>query len=306
MSVKSRMFHVILRYRHLLQGKLRREVIDKSTSIERLRAEAEASAARLKQLPEGVRFEAADYAGCNAEWVVPVGARSDKLVLYFHGGGFVMGSSQSHRGIVAGFMRRLGCRALVFDYRLAPEHPAPAAVEDGVAIYSWLLTEGYRPENIAFAGDSSGGGIELGALLKLKDEGLPLPAVCAAFSPCVDMTMAGESHLTRAKADPCTPPGMTETYLGYYVGEGDPLHPYASPLFGDLSGLPPLIIQVGNDETLRDDSVRLAQKARQAGVEVQAKVWPGMFHCFPLLAPMFPEATQALEEVCVFMRDKLK
>lgn len=217
-----------------------------------------------------------------------------------------MGNALSHRNIVGNFVKHLGVRALVFDYRLAPEHPAPAAVYDAVAIYSWLLEQGYKAENIVFAGDSSGGGIELAALVKCKDDGLPMPVGCAAFSPCTDMTLSGESHKTCTKADPCTPKGANETYIGYYVGKGDPKHPYASPLFADLHRLPPIIIQVGNDETLRDDSIRFAEKAIQAGVEVKIKVWKGMFHCFPLLAPLFPEATEALNETCVFLREKLK
>ena len=297
--------HVMMRNRHLLKGKLKPEVISKDTSIEQLRLDTDEAAKIYGKIPEGVSIQRADYEGCYAEWVIPEGAPSNLAILYFHGGGFVMGNARSHRGIVSGFMKRLGIRALVFDYRLAPEYPAPAAVNDSADIYRWLLKEGYKPENIAFAGDSAGGGVALGALLKLKDEGTPLPAAYAGFSPCVDMTISGESHRTRAKADPCTPEGMTQTYLGYYVGEGDPRHPYASPLFGDLSNLPPTIIQVGNDETLRDDSTRFAEKAKEAGVQVQIKVWKGMFHCFPLLAPMFPEATEALDEVCVFLRNQL-
>lgn len=203
-------------------------------------------------------------------------------------------------------MKRLGVKALTFDYSLAPEKPAPAAVEDSAAIYSWLLQEGYDPQNIVFAGDSAGGGLAIATLLKLKDEGIPLPAACVAFSPCVDMTMSGESYRTRAKADPCTPEGMAETYFSYYVGDGNPKHPYCSPLFGDLTGLPPIMIQVGNDEVLRDESVLFAQKAQEAGVKVELKVWKGMFHCFPLLAPLFREATEALDEVCEFIRYNLK
>lgn len=305
MSIKGRMFHVLLRYRHLLKGKLKPEVIDRNTSIEELRRKSDETAARLLHLPEGIRIEMTDYDACYAEWIISENADQEKAILYFHGGGFVMGNAKSHRGIVGGFVKRLGYNALVFDYRLAPEHQAPAAVNDSSDIYRWMLDQGYQPENIAFAGDSAGAGIALGTLLKLKEEGVSLPKACALFSPCVDMTISGESHKTRAKADPCTPEGMTETYLSYYVGDGDPKHPYASPLFGNLAGLPPIIIQVGNDETLRDDSTRFAERAKEAGVEVEIKVWQGMFHCFPLLAPMFPEATEALDEVCLFFQNKL-
>lgn len=305
MSIKGKLFHLMLRYRHLLKGQLRPEVIDKNTSIEKLRKECDEAAARLLKKTEGATYNQAEYSDLYAEWVNPENAPQDKVVLYFHGGGFVMGNARSHRNIVANFVKRLGVKALTFDYSLAPEKPAPAAVSDSVAIYTWLLKQGYKPEDIAFAGDSSGGGIQFGAMIKCKDDGLPLPAVCAAFSPCTDATLSGESVKTRRKADPCTPKGADETYLGYYVGKGDPKHPYTSPLFGDLHGLPPIIIQVGNDEMGRDDSVRFGEKAKQAGVEVKIKVWKGMFHCFPLLAPMFPEATDALNETCDFLREKL-
>lgn len=305
MSIKGQMVHILLRYRHLLKGNLKREVIDKTTSIEELRRDCDKAAARFGKIPDGIKFIESDYKPIYAEWVVPAGADEDKIILYFHGGGFVMGNANSHRGIVSGFVKHLGIKALVFDYSLAPENPAPAAVNDSAAIYCWLLQQSYKPENIVFAGDSAGGGIELGTLLKLKDDGIPLPAACAAFSPCVDMTMSGESHRTRVKADPCTPEGMTETSVDYYVGDGDPKHPYASPIFGNLAGLPPIMIQVGNDETLRDDSIMFAEKAKEAGVKVEIKVWKGMFHCFPLLAPMFREAVEALNEVCIFIWKKL-
>lgn len=280
-------------------------VITKSTSIEALRKEVEEGAEKFAKPIEGIVYIESEYRGVYAEWVVPQNAPNDKVVLYFHGGGFIMGSARSHRNIVGGFVNKLGIKALVFDYSLAPEHPAPAAVIDSVRIYEWLLNEGYKPENIVFAGDSAGGGVELGTLLKIKADGLPMPCACAAFSPCTDMLLTGESHQTRAKADPCTPKGANETYLSYYVGGGDPKHPYASPLYGDLAGLPPIIIQVGNDETLRDDSTRFADKAKAAGVDITCKVWEGMFHCFPLLSPMFPEATEALDEVCSFIKKRI-
>nr|WP_320026908.1 alpha/beta hydrolase fold domain-containing protein [uncultured Acetobacterium sp.] len=306
MSTKAKMMHVMLKYRHLFKGQLRPEVIDKNTSIEKLRRDCDESAARFFKPIESINYRESNYPDFYAEWVEIKDAPKDKAVLYFHGGGFVMGNARSHRNIVGNFVKHLGINALVFDYRLAPEHPAPAAVDDSAAIYGWLIEQGYQPRNIVFAGDSAGGGIALATLLKCKDDGMPLPRVCAVFSPCTDMTISGASHMTRVKADPCTPKGANETYLDYYIGEGEPKHPYASPLFGDLSGLPPTIIQVGDNETLRDDSTRFAQKAKDAGVEIQIKVWKEMFHCFPLLAPMFPEATEALEEVCQFIWNHLK
>lgn len=304
-SFKARMMRAFMRNRHLMKGRLTPETIDRNTSIEALRKETDESAKRLVKPVDGISIRILEDAPVYAEWVEPEGCKPDQMVLYFHGGCFVMGNAVSHRGIVSNFMKRLGVKALVIDYSLAPEHPAPAAANDGAAMYRFVLAQGYKPENIVFAGDSAGGGVELSTLLKLKDDGVPLPAACVAFSPCTDATLAGSSHQTRLKADPCTPRGASETYLGYYVGNGDGKHPYASPLFGDLSGLPPLMIQVGDYETLLDDSVRFAKKAQEAGVEAHLHVWDGLFHCFPLLAPMFPEATQAMEEVCAFIHEKL-
>ena len=305
MSIKGKAVHLLLRHRHLLKGQFKREVIDQNTSIEKLRRDSNESAARMMKLAQDIIITSAAGSPVEAEWVRPSGADPRKAMLYFHGGGFVMGNALSHRGIVGNFAKACGYAALVFNYRLAPEFPAPAAVQDAVAIYAWMLAEGYLPEHIVFAGDSAGGGLALAALLKCKDDALPLPAACVAFSPCTDMTLSGESYRTRAKADPCTPKGMSETYLGYYVGTGDPKHPYASPLFGDLVGLPPIMLHVGNDEVLRDDTTRFAENARLSGVAVSCKVWKGMFHCFPLLAPLFPEATAAMQEVVGFVKERL-
>ncbi len=304
-SFKARLFRTFMRNRHLLKGRLTPETIDKNTSIEKLRVNTEEAAKRMVKPTSGVSFQSAEAAPVYAEWAEPDGCSANDLVLYFHGGGFVMGSALSHRGIVGNFVKRLGIKALVFDYRLAPEYPAPAAACDGAAMYHYALGLGYSARHIVFAGDSAGGGIALSTLLKLKDEGAPLPAACVVFSPCTDATLSGSSHKSRLRTDPCTPKGANETYLGYYVGGGDAKHPYASPLFGELKGLPPLMIQVGDAETLLDDSVRFAKKAENADVEVSLHVWDGLFHCFPLLAPMFREATQAMDEVCDFVHKKL-
>lgn len=305
MSARGKLVHFILGHRHWLKGRLKAERIDLNTSVEKLRRDTDAAAEKMAKRSKDVIYEAAGYEGLYAEWVRTETSPEDRMVLYFHGGGFVMGSAQSHRNLTGNFVKYLGMKALVFNYRLAPEHPAPAAVEDAVDIYGWLLGKGWEPQKIAFAGDSAGGGIALAALIKCRDEGIPLPAACVVFSPCTDMTMAGASHKTRAKADPCTPEGANETFLDYYVGGGDPRHPYVSPLFGDLENLPPLMIQVGDDETLRDDSIRFAEKAEAAGVKVRIRVWKGMFHCFPLMAPLFPEAVEALRETCDFIWEEI-
>jgi len=304
-SFQSKIFRFLLKNRHLLKGQWKKPVIDFNTSIEALRADAERTAQKMAKIPENVQVSMADVSFIYAEWLIPKDALDEQVILYFHGGGFVMGSCNSNRSLVAKFTDRCKIKALLFDYSLAPEHPYPAAIEDSSAIYQWLLGKGFLPKNIVFAGDSAGGGIALGTLLFLKDRHLPLPAGVVAFSPCTDLTCSGRSHITKAKADPATPKGANDTYMSYYKGEGDPTSPYMSPLFGDLSGLPPIMIQVGEDETLLDDSVRFAKKAEEMGSPVSLHVWQGMFHCFPLLAPMFPEATLALEEACAFIHARL-
>jgi acetyl esterase/lipase len=232
---------------------------------------------RLTSLPDGVTVEKSDYVPLYAEWIRPESAEKDKVILYFHGGGPVMGNAKSRRSIVANFVKMTGYQALLFDYRPAAEHPAPSAVKDSADIYRWMLDQGYRPEDIVFVGDSAGGGIEIGTLLKLKDDRIPMPAACVAFSPSLDMTMSGEST-----------------------------HPYTSPLLGNLDGLPPIMIHVGNDEVLRDDSTRFGEKADAAGVNIHVKVWKGMSHCFPLLNPLFEEATEAMKQVTVFIRQNIQ
>ena len=241
-----------------------------------------------------------DIDGITAEWIAPSGATKDKAILYFHGGGYVVGSSKMHRGIVAKFVKGSGIGALVFDYRLAPEHPFPAALDDSVAAYRWLLAEGLSPANIAFIGDSGGGGLCLAALLALKDQGVPLPAVAVALSPWTDLTNSGDSWTTNAEVDTLCWRQAQTVFSKYYAGDHDPSLPWISPLYGVLSGLPPTLIYVGGHELLLDDSTRFAQKAKDAGVDVTLHIGEGMFHCYPVCAPLFPEAKQAIAEICAF------
>ena len=301
-SFKSKMFSLLLRNRHLLSGKLKKPVIDFNSSIEDMRADISRSAEKIAKLPKGVNVVKAHYPDFYAEWVIPENCKDEQVILYFHGGGFVSGNCKDHRNLVANFCTFVKTKSLVFDYSLAPEKPFPAAVNDSVSIYCWLLKNNYLPKNIVFAGDSAGGGLEMSCLLMLKEQNTPLPAAVVAMSPCTDMTISGQSHKTKMKADPCTPKGSTETWLSYYVGNGNPSNPIMSPLFGNLTGLPPIMIQVGENETLLDDSTRFAEKAKIAGVDITLHVWKDMFHCFPMLAPMFREATEAMNEIADFIK----
>lgn len=301
-SLRSRLFVFTLKHRHLLRLEFRRRsMVTWDTSMPKLRLEIERGARFFGKLPPDIEVVPVAIDALPAEWIRPVAAPKGKAILYFHGGGYAIGSCLAHRAIVAKFVKGSGLGALVFDYRLAPEHPFPAALDDSVAAYRWLLAAGVAPGKIAFVGDSAGGGLCLATLLALRDRQIPLPAAAVAMSPWTDLTNSGESWETNAKVDTLCWREAQIVFSKYYAADNDPSQPWISPLFGDLHGLPPLLIFVGADELLRDDSTRFADKARSAGVDVTLHVGKGMFHCYPACAPMFPEATQALAEICAFL-----
>ena len=279
-SIQSRLLNFVLRNRHLLHLQLKKEVIDWDTSIPALRAQHEKSNRMLAKMPEGIQAITETIDEMNAEWIIPEGTNRDRVILYVHGGGYVSGSCQDHRSIVAKLVQQCGIPALTYDYRLAPEHPFPAALQDSVKAYRWLLAQGILPEHIVIAGESAGGGLCLATLLELKQQGIPLPAAGVALSPWADLTFSGESYKSKARV--ClSPAGSWDVFGHYYTGDNDPTNPGISPLFGDLHGLPPLLIYSGDDEVMRDDAVQFAEKAKSAGVAVKCKIWDGMVHCFP-------------------------
>jgi acetyl esterase/lipase len=257
-----------------------------------------AFAIRNQRMPAGSGFTAVDAGGVSAEWVRAPAVRSDRAVLFLHGGAFVMGSPATHRELAARVSAVMGAGVLVPDYRLAPEHPFPAAMEDTVAVYRWLLEERYMAGRIAIGGDSAGGGLALQALLSLRDEGTPLPAVGFFFSPVTDwVRLDGESYATRAAVDPLNYPQLCRFTASCYVGDNDPQTPLLSPASMDLSGLPPLCIHVGDHEVVLSDAERLAERARACGVEVEFRIWDGMWHVFQTTAGIVPEARRSLEEI---------
>jgi epsilon-lactone hydrolase len=253
------------------------------------------------KIPADVRISPAQVGGVPGEWVAGTG-EAKSVLLYLHGGGYFGCSAHSHRPITVSFALH-GFRVLAPDYRLAPENQFPAAVDDAVAAYRGLPGEGYSPENIVVAGDSAGGGLALSLLLALRDAGVPLPAGAALFSPWTDLAATGES--VRTNADRCAMfngPDIGPS-ARYYLGKTDPRNPLASPLYADLAGLPPLLIHVGADEVLRDDSTRLAERARAAGVRVELKIWPVVPHAWQLAPHRVPEARQSLRESAAFLRE---
>ena len=256
------------------------------------------------QAPAGVTCTPVEAGGVSAEWSVADGADQDKVILYVHGGGYVMGSAGSHRDMTGRLSQAAGARVLSLNYRLAPEHPFPAPVDDAVAAYRWLLGQGIQASNMAIAGDSAGGGLALAALLAIRDAGEPVPAAGIGISPWVDMEGTGESMTTRAAVDPVV---QKEGLLGMaklYLGGADPKNPLAAPLHANLAGLPPLLIQVGDSETLLNDATRITERARKADVDVTLKIWDEMPHVWHLFAPILPEGQQAIEEIGTFFKEQ--
>jgi epsilon-lactone hydrolase len=244
--------------------------------------------------------------GVDAEWIVPADAPADKAILYFHGGGFRLGSIASHRDLIAGIAEASGCRALAINYRLAPEHRFPAAPEDALTAFDWLRAQGFAADNIALAGDSAGGNLVLTTMLGLRDRGEPLPTAGVMMSPWTDLAATGESYQNRAAADPIHQRSMILALAKNYLGEGgDAFNPLASPLYADLTGLPPLLIQAGDRETVRDDATMLAAKARAAGVDAELQVFDGMIHVFQMF-PEIPQAAEAIAAIAAFLRRYLR
>jgi len=245
-----------------------------------------------------ISCERVSAGGVDGEWIAADGARPDKAILYFHGGGFRLGSVSSHRELIARIAAASGCRVLAVNYRLAPEHRFPAPLEDALASYDWMLEQGLKPENIALAGDSAGGNLVLAALLGLRKQGARLPAAAVLMSPWTDLAATGASYVSRAEADPIHQRPMILALAKNYLGpDGDPRRPLASPLYADLGGLPPLLIQVGDRETVLDDSVMFADKARAAGTEVELQVWDGMIHVFQMFGGELAEARRAIDSI---------
>lgn len=304
-SLKSRMVNMMIRNSYLFRGKLKKETFDMNTSIAKFREDCEKGAARYAKLPEGVQVKEQIIEGIKSEWLIPEGAHPENLIMYVHGGGYVSGSCSDHRGFVSKFAKNTGVTNLVYEYGLAPENPFPAALEDSVKVYRWLLGSGYKSENIIIAGESAGGGLTLATLLALKDQRIPLPKAGVAISPWTDLTCSGESYRTKNKVSPA-PIDSWHVFARHYAGDKPLNLPLISPLFGDLKELPPLLINSGMDDELYDDGRLFVEKARSAGVEVTFKSGEKMLHCYPLLAPMFPEATEAMNEIVAFIKKYLR
>jgi len=268
--------------------------------VARERADVESMAGMFKPLC-AIRSDSVVANGVPAEWIVPEGLQSSRAILFLHGGSFNSGSIASHRTLAGNVALASKGRSLLIDYRLAPEHPFPAAVEDAVAAYEWLLAQGCAPSQIVVAGDSAGGTLTLALLIFLRDHNRPLPAAAVCLSPAPDLTFSGESWVFNSKKDLMLDERKERKAVEIYLRGADPRAPLASPYFGDLRGLPPLLIQIGSHELLLSDATRLAEKAKEAGVDVTLEVWPDMQHEWQFAAKVLPEGKRAISNIGAFL-----
>lgn len=259
--------------------------------------------ASLFPLSKDIICESVDANGVPAEWITAPESIEDQVLLYLHGGGYTMGSINTHRHLASRLAKSAKARVFAIDYRLAPEHPFPAALEDALIAYRWLLAHGVETEKLAIAGDSAGGGLTVATLVALRDKGDDLPAVAVGMSPWVDLAGTGSSMVTKAEVDPMVRPDGVKMMAKLYLGQAAATTPLASPLYADLRGLPPLLIQVGTSEVLLDDAVRLAERAKSAGVNVTLEQWADMIHVWQFFASMLPEGGQAIDRIGRFIQD---
>lgn len=254
---------------------------------------------RFFRLPKQIRSQEVTHFGVPSGWIDSPDSGSG-IILYLHGGAYALGSVNSHRELIARLVLATKCKALAINYRLAPEYPFPAALDDTIMAYNWLLSNGVEPSQICIAGDSAGGGLAIASLIALREQGKPLPAGVFCFSPWLDLTLSGDSVTKNMNLDPILSAAILQKYVNYYIGNHNADDPLISPLIGDLRGLPPIHIQTGRNEILLDDSIRFYEKALQSGVDVTLKIWDDMFHVFQLFS-FFPETKESIKEVAAFV-----
>lgn len=268
--------------------------------IDRMRLEHDKALCRLPA-PKGLHYQEVELPTCSAEFCHPSAEKNPKVILYLHGGGFLLGSARAHRALVGKIVSQSGIPALSVNYRLAPEHPFPAGLDDALSAYHYLLDQGYGPKDIFFMGDSAGGGLVLSLLLKLKILELPQPLGAVVLSPWTDLTLSGDSLERCQKNDPILRAEHAGSWARSYYGSADPKSPLVSPLFGDWKDTAPILVQVGTDEILLDDSRRLGEKAAAAGAKIWVDLWEGMPHVWQFAWAYVPEAQQAIDKISRFL-----
>ncbi|MDL2218404.1 alpha/beta hydrolase [Christensenellaceae bacterium OttesenSCG-928-M15] len=256
-----------------------------------------------RHLPEGMLVAPVSIGHMRAEWFHTLGAEEEEAIIYFHGGAYMAGSIESNRPLAVDFAQVTKCNVLSFEYRLAPEHPHPAALEDALSAYEYVLGLGVKPERIAFVGDSAGGGLELAAVLKAREKGIPLPAAIVALSPWVDLTLRGETYVKNEKADPLLERKKLIRAVMYYAYGQSLTDPFISPIYGDFEGFPPVLIHVGTNELLLSDALGLALKLSRANVEVTLEQWEGMWHVWHVFD--IPESREAMERISRYIMGRI-
>ncbi len=299
-SIRSRLTSSVLKMavgRYVMYGE------DRDIGVRRARADM---LSRALPVPSGTTVSTIRIGEMRAEWVAGRGASEERAMLWLHGGGYGLGTLRQYRGLASRLSSACGVRVLVPEYRLAPEHPFPAAVDDAVASWKWLLDGGWAGRSMVIAGDSAGGGLTLATALALRDAGVDLPAALVALSPWTDLTGSGESLDRLDGVDVMLDRGTYEFFAQQYLAGHDPRAPRASPLFGDYARIPPMLLHVSDAETLYSDAVRVAERAREDGVNVTLDVWEGMPHVWHAYAHLIPEGALAIEQVGGFVRGQLR
>ena len=276
---------------------------NQNLKVEQYHVQSAKNAQWTKLMYKNMPVERVDIDGLPAAWIRPDGADSKKVHIHLHGGGYVTGFVDSHLMMCVPMAKALKRNMLMPEYRLAPVNPFPAALEDSLKAYRWLLAHGTEPRDIVLSGDSAGGGLALATVLSLRDAGDPLPAAVICMSPWVDLTNSSQSHIANAKSESVLRTDVLNEWARYYTDESNLTNPLVSPVYADFHGLPPLLIQVGSDEILLDDSLTLAKRAKADGVDVTLRVWDGMWHAWPVLGDLIPESGMAFEEMKEFVRN---
>ena len=285
-------------------SQLKSQPLPENFTLEEIRSAFE-EMARFFSSSEDAEIEQVNIDGIPGELVKGFKNRSSSTIMYLHGGGYGSGSLNTHRTLAYNLSKTSGFQVLLVDYRLAPEYPFPAAIEDSIKAYRWLRQNSVSAERIGIAGDSAGGGLALATCITLRKNQEQLPSALVCISPWTDLAAQGKSFQTKATVDPICSQFMIEFFRNLYIQKGDLCNPLASPLYADLTGLPPLFIQVGTEEILLDDSIRLAEKAKQCGVETELKIWEKMIHVWHLFAPSLSEGQDAIAEVANFFNKHL-
>jgi len=284
---------------------LKRVIKDRVQTIPELRLDSGLKAMPPMLLPKGIEFQQVVIGGITAEWLIPVGRSTDVVIVHLHGGGYVSGSAELHRMLTSQLAKSIDARVLAPNYRLAPENPYPAALEDALAVYRFLLADGYESRSIVLSGDSAGGGLALATVMSLKSAGDPLPAALVLMSPWTDLELKNPSCTGKADDEALLTVPVLKEWAMEYAGGARLDDPLLSPVNGDFSSFPPMLIQVGSEEILLDDARLVARKAEAAGVHVELRVWEGLWHVWQVLGALVPENEESFAEIGRFLRDRL-